>query len=211
MQPSEDLRRLQAKYDITAWFYDILDFPWELQYRYWRPGLLEDVRGYVLEAGVGTGRNLPYYRPEASVTAIDLCQAMLRRAARRGRQAVCQFQLRQEDVTTMESIPSGHFDWVVSTFLCCVLPDHLQPLALQQFERILKPGGRFRLLEILYSKEPRLRRRQAFLAPFVERAYGARFDRNTLEHVRRAPNLGLLGTRFLKHDTHLVIEGKRND
>ncbi len=211
MQPREELRRLQAKYAITAWFYDVLDFPWELQYRRWRPGLFEDVRGCVLEAGVGTGRNLPYYRPEASVTGIDLCRAMLRRAARRGRHAVCQFQLCQEDATTMESIPSGHFDWVVSTFLCCVLPDHLQPLAIQQFERILKPGGRFRLLEIVYSKEPRLRRRQEFLAPFVEMAYGARFDRHTLEHVRRASKLSLLGTRFLKHDTYLIIEGKRTD
>lgn len=209
MQPSEELRRLRAKYEITAWFYDILDFPWELQYRRWRPGLLQDVQGRVLEAGVGSGRNLRYYRADASVTGIDLSQAMLRRAARRGRKAVCQLQLCQEDVTTMESIPSGHFDWVVSTFLCCVLPDQLQPAAMEQFERILKPGGQFRLLEIVYSKNPRLRRRQDFFAPFVQRVYGARFDRHTLDHVRRAPKLKLLATRFLKHDTYLVIEGER--
>jgi demethylmenaquinone methyltransferase/2-methoxy-6-polyprenyl-1,4-benzoquinol methylase len=209
--PSKELRPLQAKYDITAWFYDILDFPWELQYRRWRPGLLEDVRGRVLEAGVGTGRNLRFYRPDASVTGIDLSRAMLRRAANRGRSAVCQLHLCQEDVTTMASIPSGHFDWVISTFLCCVLPDHLQPLAIEQFERILKPGGRFRLLEIIYSKDPRLRRRQDFFAPFVQRVYGARFDRRTLEHVRRASKLTLLGTRFLKHDTYLLIEGQRTD
>jgi SAM-dependent methyltransferase len=205
----EELRRLQAKYNVTAWFYDILDYPWELQYRRWRPGLLEDVRGCVLEAGVGTGRNLPYYRADASVTGVDLSEAMIRRAAKRARQAVCALQLRQEDVTTLESIPSGHFDWVLSTFLCCVLPDHLQPQALTQFERVLKPGGRLRLVEIVYSKEARLRRRQAFFAPFVEKVYGARFDRNTLEHVRRAANLRLRGTRFLKHDTYLVIEGER--
>jgi SAM-dependent methyltransferase len=209
MQPTEELRRLRAKYNLTAWFYDILDFPWELQYRRWRPGLLEDVRGRVLEAGVGTGRNLPYYHAEASVTGIDLSGAMLRRAAKRGRQAVCQFELRPEDATTMESIPAGRFDWVISTFLCCVLPDHLQPLAVNQFERILKPGGRFRLLEIVYSKDPRLRRRQDFFAPFVERAYGARFDRHTLDYIRQAPKLSLLETRFLKHDTYLLIEGKR--
>jgi ubiquinone/menaquinone biosynthesis C-methylase UbiE len=209
MQASEELRRLRAKYEVTAWFYDLLDFPWELQYRRWRPGLLEDVRGRVLEAGVGTGRNLPYYHPEASVTAIDLSPAMLRRAAKRGRQAVCQWKLCQEDVTTLESIPSGQFDWVISTFLCCVLPDHLQPLALQQFERILKPGGRFRLLEMVYSQDPRLRRRQNFFAPFVQKVFGARFDRHTLEHVQRVPKLNLLGTRFLKHDTYLLIEGER--
>jgi ubiquinone/menaquinone biosynthesis C-methylase UbiE len=208
-QSPEELRRLQAKYNITAWVYDVLDFPWELQYRRWRPALLEDLRGYVLEAGVGTGRNLPYYHPEASVTAIDQSGSMLRRAAKRGRKAVCRLQLCQEDATTMESIPSGHFDWVISTFLCCVLPDHLQPLAIKQFARVLKPGGRFRLLEIIYSKDPRLRRRQDFFTPFVEKVYGARFDRNTLEHVRQTAGLRLLGTRFLKHDTYLLIEGTR--
>ena len=211
MDPPEEIRRLQAKYDITAWFYDLLDFPWELQYRRWRPGLLEDVRGRVLEAGVGTGRNLRYYPPEASVTGIDLSQSMLRRAAKRGRQAACQFVLRQEDAATMASIPSSHFDWLISTFLCCVMPDHLQPLAIAQFERVLKPGGRFRLLEMVYSKAPRLRRRQEFFAPFVERVFGARFDRNTLAHVRAASKLRLLSTRFLKHDTYLLIEGERTD
>jgi len=211
MPAREELRQLQAKYNITAWFYDILDLPWELQYRRWRPGLLADVRGCVLEAGVGTGRNLPYYGAEAAVTGIDLSGAMLRRAAKRGRQAACALQLRQEDVTTMESISAGQFDWVISTFLCCVLPDQLQPLALQQFERVLKPGGRFRLLEIVYSKESRLRRRQELLAPFVEKVYGARFDRHTLEHVRKTAKLRLLTTRFLKSDTYLLIEGECGD
>ncbi len=60
----QDLNLLnQKRYDVTAWFYDILDYPWELQYRKWRSGLLEDVSGEVLEAGVGTGRNLKYYPP----------------------------------------------------------------------------------------------------------------------------------------------------
>jgi ubiquinone/menaquinone biosynthesis C-methylase UbiE len=208
---SEELQRLQAKYALTAWFYDILDFPWELQYRRWRPTLLADVRGCVLEAGVGTGRNLPYYSQEASVTGIDLSPAMLRRAAKRARHAVCRVELCQEDATTMESIPSQHFDWVISTFLCCVLPDHLQPLALQQFARILKPGGRFRLLEIVYSKDPRLRWRQNLLARFVERVYGARFDRNTVAHVQRTPELSLTGTWFIKQDTYLLIEGGRSE
>lgn len=207
----EEIRRLQAKYGVTAWFYDILDLPWELQYRRWRPVLLSDLQGSVLEAGVGTGRNLPYYRPDATVTGIDLCQRMLDRAAKRGRQARCRFALHQEDVTTMESIPSGRFDWVISTFLCCVLPDHLQPLAIEQFERILKPGGRFRLLEMVYSQHPWLRRRQDIFAPFVERVYGARFDRRTLDHIRKAQKLKVKRAYFIKHDTYLVIEGERTD
>jgi len=49
----KERRSLQLKYEITAWFYDILDYPWERQYRHWRPQLVRDIHGEVLEAGVG--------------------------------------------------------------------------------------------------------------------------------------------------------------
>lgn len=206
---SADNRLLQAKYDITAWFYDSLDFAWERVYRRWRPQLLSDVRGTVLEAGVGTGRNLGYYDSSVAVTGIDISEAMLHKAAIRGKHASCTVSLYHEDATVMEGIPSASFDWLVCIFLCCVMPDRLQPLALSQFERVLKPGGRFRLLEMIYSTNPKLRRRQDLFAPFVEKVYGARFDRTTLDHVRRSPGLKIDDTYFLKDDVYLVIEGVR--
>lgn len=110
----------------------------------------------------------------------------------------------------MASIPPNHFDWVASTFLCCVLPDTLQSLAVEQFGRVLKPGGRFRLLEMVYSEIPKLRRRQNVFAPFVERVYGARFDRDTVGHVERSSHLQITNQCYLKVDTYLVIEGFRH-
>ncbi len=207
----KESRAIQAKYSITAWFYDILDYPWERQYKRWRPILLKDVRDSVLEAGIGTGRNLEYYHSSVKLTGLDLSIQMLRKAAKRGEYAACELDLCHEDATAMESIPSNHFDWLVSTFLCCVMPDELQPLAIKQFERVLKPGGRFRLLEMIYSKNPKLRRRQEIFAPFVEKVFGARFDRNTLEHVQNSPKLEITNTHFLKEDIYLVIEGVRVD
>lgn len=204
---NEENRSLQAKYDYTAWFYDILDYPWETQYKYWRPGLLKDVRGTVLEAGIGTGRNLKYYHPSVRLTGIDLSVAMLKIAMKRGKSAACELDLRQEDATVMKSIPSNQYDWLISTFLCCVMPDELQPLAIKQFERLLKPGGYFRLLEMVYSKSPGLRKLQGFFAPFVEKVYGARFDRHTLGHLQESSKLKIRKTYFLKKDTYLVIEG----
>lgn len=205
----ESSRLLAAKYQVTAWFYDLLDAPWERLYRRWRPKLLGDLRGDVLEAGVGTGRNLPHYPPTARVTAIDLCTAMLRRARRRAAQAHCPVELRQEDATRMATIGDQSQDWIVATFLCCVMPDHLQPTSLTQFQRVLRPGGRFRLLEILYSRQPAIRRRQQRLARFVERVYGARFDRSTLQYVEETPGLAIRRTTYLKDDTYLLIEGER--
>lgn len=205
-----DRQLLEAKYTVTSLVYDILDYPWERQYRRWRPGLLRDVDGLVLEAGVGTGRNLPLYRRDVNLLGIDLCRAMIRRAVRRGINAVCKFELRQEDATLMQTVPSDHFDWIISMFLCCVLPDALQSLAVSQFERVLKVGGRFRLLEMVYSSDPKIRRRQDFFAPLVEKLYGARFDRNTLDHLKKSQKLKVSHTYFLKKDTYLVIEGYRS-
>jgi demethylmenaquinone methyltransferase/2-methoxy-6-polyprenyl-1,4-benzoquinol methylase len=204
---SEENRFLQDKYNITAWLYDLLDYPWERHYRHWRPGLVNDIRGTVLEAGVGTGRNLKYYHPSVKLTGIDLSTAMLKRAMKRGKSAVCDYNLHQEDATVMETMPSNHFDWLIATFLCCVMPDKLQPLAIEQFERVLKPGGRFRLLEMQYSKNPKDRKRQELLAPWVEKVFGARFDRDTLNHLQKSTKLKIINTYFLKKDIYLVIEG----
>ncbi len=207
MNIHEENLLLHAKYNVTAWFYDILDFPWELQYRRWRPVLLGDVRGSVLEAGVGTGQNLKHYHKSVDLTGIDLSMAMLDKASKRAKGASCNIDLVQDDATQMKTIPDSRFDWLIATFLCCVMPDKIQPLAIRQFERVLKPGGRFRLLEMLYSKDPKIRRRQEFVTPFVEKVYNARFDRKTLEYIENSRSLKIEKTYFLKEDVYLVIEG----
>ena len=203
----EENRLLEAKYRITSRLYDVLDYPWERQYRLWRPRLLSDVRGSVIEVGIGTGRNVPFYHRDVEVTGVDLSKEMLKRATRRSRSSACTFHPVHEDAAAMASVPTNHFDWLVSTYLCCVMPDQLQPSAIEHFSRVLKPGGRFRLLEMVYSKNPALRRRQEFFAPFVERVYGARFDRQTLAHIEQSPQLRITGTHYLKADIYLVIDG----
>lgn len=203
----EETRALIRKYRVTSWFYDILDYPWERQYRCWRPSLLSKVKGVVLEAGVGTGRNLRHYSQEANVTAFDLSPSMLRISGRRAKKASCQVTLLCQDATRLSALPSNHFDWYIATFLYCVLPERLQPAAIGQMIHVLKPGGRFKILEMVYSKERRLLRRQRLFAPFVEKVYGARFDRQTLEQLREDDQIEISQARFLKADTYLLIEG----
>ncbi|MBI4209028.1 MAG: class I SAM-dependent methyltransferase [Deltaproteobacteria bacterium] len=200
---------LRAKYQKTSWFYDLLDYPWERQYRKWRPEILKDVNGWVLEAGVGTGHNLRHYSQSVNLTAIDLSSGMLGQARKRVREAQCRVDLQEADATNLSRFADGIFDWTISTFMYCVMPDRLQPLALKEMSRVLKPGGRFRLIEILYSKKPALRARQKLLAPFVEFVYGARFDRKTLDHVRSIQSLKVTRTTYLKADAYLLIEGQR--
>jgi len=203
----EENLSLRAKYNITALFYDILDYPWERTYRKWRPWLLGDIRGKVLEAGVGTGRNFLHYHESVELTGVDLSDVMLRKAAMKAKKAACRVTLLHDDASVMSRVASDQYDWVISTFLCCVMPDEYQRMALKQFSRVLKPGGRFRLLEMVYSKNKRIRRRQDFFTPFVEKVYGARFDRKTVQYIEESDELVITGKSFLKDDVYLLVEG----
>ena len=209
MKSHEKNLYLQKKYNITAYYYDILDYPWERIYRKWRPKLIGDLRGKILEAGVGTGRNLEIYHEDVELVGIELSKQMLHKAEERKRKAKCNVTLIHEDAAVMESLDSHQFDWIFSTFMCCVMPDEIQKHAIEQFGRVLKKSGRFRLLEIVYSKNKKIRKRQDFFAPFVETLYGARFDRDTLGHIERSSTLKITNTSFLKDDTYLLIEGIR--
>lgn len=203
----EENLSLRAKYNITALFYDLLDYPWERIYREWRPRLIGDLRGNVLEAGVGTGRNFQHYHASVALTGVDLSEVMLRKAAKKSKQAQCKIELLHDDASTLQSVSSNQYDWVISTFLCCVMPNEFQPLALAQFSRALKPGGKFRLLEMVYSTDKHIRRRQDFFSAFVEKVYGSRFDRKTVQYIEDSTDLTITKKSFLKDDVYLLIEG----
>lgn len=198
---------LYKKYQITAWFYDFMDYYWERQYRVFRSLVLCNVSGNVLEAGVGTGRNFCHYPPKTTLTGIDLCPNMLKIANMRARKAPCDISLLQGDATQLSEVPSNHYDWYISFFMFCVMPDELQDLAINQIVRVLKPGGKFLILEMIYSKDKKLLKRQKRFGPFVEKVYGARFDRQTLRRFQENENLQVNKTYFVKADVYLMIEG----
>lgn len=203
-------RPLARKYKKTALVYDLLDYPWERRYRHWRANILGDLNGRILEAGIGTGHNLKYYHDSIEVIGIDLSIAMLRRARRRGHKyATCQWQLLQMDACQLGAFKDASFDGLVSTFLCCVMPDEYQLQAINEFARVLKPGAPFKLLEIIYSKDPKRAKWQRLIAPWVEKVYGARFDRQTRHYLANHPKLSLNHQRYLKDDTYLLLEGHR--
>ena len=77
-------RSVLDRYQRIAPFYDLLDLPFEhRRYRAIRPLLFEGLSGRVLDVGVGTGRNMPFYPPGAEIVGIDLSPKMLARAERR--------------------------------------------------------------------------------------------------------------------------------
>ena len=76
----------RVRYAGIARFYDLLDLPFEYgRYRPLRRELLQGLSGRILDAGVGTARNAPFYPKGAEVVGIDISEAMLARAVKRSR------------------------------------------------------------------------------------------------------------------------------
>lgn len=199
----------RARYQRIAPWYDLLDFPFEHgRYRKIRPLIFEGLSGRILEAGVGTGRNFPYYPREAGIAAIDLSPAMLARAVRRLPQAAAPVSLAQMDVTRL-AFADHVFDAAISTFLFCVLPDEVQVPALREINRVVKPGGIVRLLEYTRPKGALRGAIARLWEPWMNFAYGAGFDRQTERHVTEA-GLTVLRTRFVSADIIKLIEARAN-
>jgi ubiquinone/menaquinone biosynthesis C-methylase UbiE len=189
-------------------FYDLLDLPFEYgRYRRLRPLLFQGLSGRILDAGVGTGRNFPFYPPGSEVVGIDISPAMLARAERRRGSSTATVQLRQMDVTRLD-FPNQAFDAAVATFLFCVLPDDSQVAALKEMGRVVKDGGIIRLLEYTRPRDKLRRAVTRMWEPWVRWAYGASFDRHTEEYVSQA-GLELIEARHVVDDLLKLITVSR--
>jgi ubiquinone/menaquinone biosynthesis C-methylase UbiE len=186
-------------YERIARLYDLLDLPFEYgRYRRIRPLLFSGLSGRVLDAGVGTGRNMPFYPRGAEMVGIDLSPAMLARAERRRAALDAKVDLRRMDVTRLD-FPDASFDAAVATFLFCVLPEELQAPAMAELGRVVKPGGEIRLLEYVRPTGAFRQVMARLWEPWMRFAYGAGFDRRTEAHVTEA-GLKVVEARFVVDD-----------
>lgn len=173
-----------ARYQRIAPFYDLLDLPFEQwRYRTLRPRLFAGLSGRILDAGVGTGRNFPFYPPGVDVVGVDISPRMLARAEERRRQSRASVALAEMDVTRLR-FSDNSFDAAVASFLFCVLPEEQQAPALREIARVVRPGRPIRLLEYVRPQKPLRRFMSRLWEPWMSWAYGAGFDRRTEEHVR---------------------------
>jgi len=204
LQPAVRLAVDRERYDRVAPFYDLLDLPFEYgRYRALRPHLFRGISGTILDAGVGTGRNMPFYPDGSQITGIDLSPAMLVRAKKRRAKLDKDVELLEMNILAT-TFPNQHFDAIVATFLFCVLDEDQQLPALRELARICKPTGVLRFLEYAYSNDPIRHFVMRLWAPWVRWMYGAAFDRQTERYIPRA-GLELVETRFLFKDTIKLI------
>ncbi len=174
----------RARYDRIAPIYDLVEAWVEPRYSDWRRRAWALVVGpQVLEVGVGTGKNMPYYPPGIHVTGVDLSAKMLERARRRAAKLACDVTLIQMDAQAMD-FADGSFDSALATFVFCSVPDPM--LGLREMARVVKPGGRVVLLEHVRAEDPVLGRLMDVLDPVVSRLMGPHINRRTVENVRKA-------------------------
>ena len=133
-----------------------------------RAALLGQARGRVLELGIGTGLNLPWYSGIGGLVGIDPSAGMLRVCRRRARAMPWPVELFRERA---ERLPfaAGEFDTVVATFLLCSVADPVAVAA--EMRRVLRPGGTILFLEHELDSDQRIARWQRAL----RRPWGALF------------------------------------
>jgi ubiquinone/menaquinone biosynthesis C-methylase UbiE len=179
--PTSDTQRRYAR---LAPIYDWMEAGPELLYRNWRELLWQRVQGkQVLEVGVGTGKNMPYYPDGAQVTAVDLTPAMLERAEPRAAKLELGVDLKLNDVESLQ-LSGNSFDAVVGSFIFCSVPDPLT--GLKEIRRVLRPGGQLLLLEHVRSSWPLLGGMMDLFNPLVHRLMGPHINRDTVDNIRQA-------------------------
>ena len=176
--------RTRNRYQRISGLYDLMEIFPEKRYHPWREKLWSRVNGpHILEVGVGTGKNMPYYPVNAQITAIDLTPGMLAQAQKKADELDLDVNLLLGDAQSLE-FDDLSFDSVVATFVFCSVPDPI--LGLKELARVAKPGGQILLLDHVRSQKPILGTAMDLANPFVVRMMGANINRRTVENVRKA-------------------------
>lgn len=157
------------------------------EFRRLRRELLASTYGAVLELGIGTGLNLPHYpKTITELYAVDPASLLPNKIATR--RAAASFPIYMEQQTAeVLPYPDGRFDSVVSTWTLCTIPDVVR--ALQEVERVLKPGGIFLFLEHGRSDDEKIAAWQDRLNP-IQNIIGCGCNLNRqIDHLIRQAGL----------------------
>ena len=139
--------------------------------RYQRRKVVPLAKGRVLEIGIGSGLNLPYYDPSKVERVWGLEPSMQMRAMAEKR--VRETQLKVEFIgLSDDEIPleSDSVDTVLVTYTLCTIPDVVR--ALEGMRRVLKPGGELIFSEHGLAPDENVRRWQDRLNPIWKRLGG---------------------------------------
>ena len=127
-------------------------------------------RGVVLEVGIGSGLNLPFYtRAVTRLYGVDPSAELLAIAKPKAAAAPFPVELLNRDADRLP-LAAESVDTVVVTWSLCSIAD--APGALREMRRVLKPGGVLIFVEHGLSPDAGIRKWQNRLTPFWRRFTG---------------------------------------
>ncbi len=172
-----------SKYDRFSRVYDLMETPMELmRYGKWRKEVFSGLKGRVLEVGVGTGKNIPYYPDDCEVVGIDISAQMLSHAKKRaaGKKNISLLVMDAEHMGFVDDC----FDYVITTFVLCSIPDPVS--ALTEMKRVCKPEGMVISLEHMRSSNRAIAFVEDLFNPITTSITGVNINRETVENIRKA-------------------------
>jgi ubiquinone/menaquinone biosynthesis C-methylase UbiE len=139
------------------------------QLRPYRERVIGAAEGRVIEIGVGSGLNLPFYRPPAKEVLALEPSAKLIAMARQARDPAMPVNFIE---ASAEAIPLNDYsvDTVVTTWTLCSIPD--AAMALTEMRRVLRPTGKLLFVEHGMAPDQNVRRWQDWLTPAWKRISG---------------------------------------
>lgn len=147
-----------------------------------RAELVPKAHGAVLEVGIGSGLNFPYYGRNAErISAVDPSAELLAMARRKADRLGLDVELVQDSA---ERLPfrDASFDCAVMTWSLCSIPDPLA--ALREVKRVLRPGAELYFIEHGLSRDPGVAAWQRRLTPLWRPlAGGCHLDRRMDELI----------------------------
>ena len=167
-----------------------------------RADLLGAARGRVLEVGIGSGLNLPFYGPEVTgLTGVDPSARLLAMTRKAVPGLPFPVELLEQGA---ERLPyeTGVFDSAVSTWALCSIPGARE--ALGELRRVLKPGGQLIFIEHGRAPEAAVARWQGRLNPLWNRVAGGCNMNRPIE--RMITEAGFVLSRL---ETGYLIKGPR--
>jgi len=183
-----DIQRLTRIYDAHAGHWDEREGRAEnLAVGAFRDRLVQELRGDVLDIGMGTGEPLRRLQardvPVTSYTGVDISTAMLAQASKYRDGSRFPITLQQANAESLSSFADHSFDTVTASLVLCTVPD--AEAALREMARVVKPDGKIVLIEHVIARNPVLKGAMKAVAPIQSRHLGCHIDRPTDRIIRK--------------------------